>query len=71
MELVDGRVSIREEQGRLEDILKRHLDLDSCTLIKCGSILKGGPLERTFGYFSCEGKVTYRPHRSGMAKDHP
>ena len=37
MELVDGRVSIREEQGRLEDILKRHLDLDSCTLIKCGS----------------------------------
>ena len=37
MELVDGRVSIREEQDRLEDILKRHLDLDSCTLIKCGS----------------------------------
>ena len=37
MELVGGRVSIREEQGRLEDILKRHLDLDSCTLIKCGS----------------------------------
>ena len=37
MELVDGRVSIREEQGRLEDILKRHLELDACTLIKCGS----------------------------------
>ena len=29
------------------------------------------PLERPFGYFSGEGKVTYRPHRSGMAKDHP
>ena len=37
MELVDGRVSIQEEQGRLEDILKRHLELDACTLIKCGS----------------------------------
>lgn len=37
MELVDGKVSIHEEQGRLEDILKRHLHLDSCTLIKCGS----------------------------------
>ena len=37
MELTDGRVSIREEQGRLEDILKKHLELDSATLIKCGS----------------------------------
>ncbi len=37
MELVDGRVRIQEEQGRLEDILKRHLHLDQVTLIKCGS----------------------------------
>lgn len=37
MELVDGRVHIREEQGRLEDILKEHLGLDQATLIKCGS----------------------------------
>ena len=37
MELVDGRVHIQEEQGRLEDILKEHLGLDQATLIKCGS----------------------------------
>lgn len=37
MELVDGKVRIREEQGRLEDILKEHLHLDNATLIKCGS----------------------------------
>lgn len=37
MELVDGKVHIREEQGRLEDILKKHLDLEQVTLIKCGS----------------------------------
>ena len=37
MELADGKVKIREEQGRLEDILKEHLHLDQVTLIKCGS----------------------------------
>ena len=37
IELADGRVRIREESGLLEDILKRHLHLDSATLIKCGS----------------------------------
>ena len=37
MELVDGKVRIQEEQGRLEDILRRHLELDHVTLIKCGS----------------------------------
>ncbi len=37
MELVDGKVRIQEEQGRLEDILKRHLGLSNVTLIKCGS----------------------------------
>ena len=37
MELEEGRVHIREEQGRLEDILKEHLGLDQVTLIKCGS----------------------------------
>ncbi len=37
MELVDGKVRIQEEQGRLEDILRRHLGLDHVTLIKCGS----------------------------------
>ncbi len=37
MELVDGKVHIREEQGRLEDILRKHLDLEQVTLIKCGS----------------------------------
>ena len=37
MELVDGHVHIQEEQGRLEDILKRHLELDDVKLIKCGS----------------------------------
>ena len=37
MELKDGKVHIQEEQGRLEDILKRHLELDDVKLIKCGS----------------------------------
>lgn len=37
MELADGKVKIREEQGRLEDILKEHLHLDQVKLIKCGS----------------------------------
>lgn len=37
MELVDGKVHIQEEQGRLEDILKKHLELEQVTLIKCGS----------------------------------
>lgn len=37
MELVDGKIRIQEEQGRLEDILKEHLGLDRVTLIKCGS----------------------------------
>ena len=37
MELVDGKVHIREEQGRLEDILRKHLELEQVTLIKCGS----------------------------------
>lgn len=37
MELVDGKIRIQEEQGRLEDILKKHLHLDNVTLIKCGS----------------------------------
>ena len=36
MELEEGRVHIREEQGRLEDILKEHLGLDHVTLIECG-----------------------------------
>ena len=33
----EGKVRVREEQGRLEDILKRHLGLSEVTLIKCGS----------------------------------
>ena len=37
MEMAESKVRIREEQGRLEDILKRHLGLDSVTLIRCGS----------------------------------
>ena len=37
MELSDGKIRIQEESGRLEDILRRHLGLDSVTLIKCGS----------------------------------
>ena len=37
MELADGKVHICEEQGRLEDILKKHLELEQVTLIKCGS----------------------------------
>ena len=37
LELEEGRVRIREEQGRLEDILKEHLELDQVTLIQCGS----------------------------------
>lgn len=37
MELVDGKVRIKEEQGRLEDILKEHLGLEQVQLIKCGS----------------------------------
>lgn len=37
LELVEGKVRVQEEQGRLEDILKKHLGLESVTLIKCGS----------------------------------
>ena len=37
LELVDGKVRVQEEQGRLEDILKKHLGLESVTLIKCGN----------------------------------
>ena len=37
LELEEGNVRIREEQGRLEDILKEHLELDQVTLIQCGS----------------------------------
>ena len=35
--LEEGRVRIREEQGRLEDILREHLELERVTLIPCGS----------------------------------
>jgi len=37
LEMEGGKVRIREEQGTLEDILMRHLQLDQVTLIKCGS----------------------------------
>ncbi len=37
LELADGKVRVKEEQGRLEDILKKHLGLDNVSLIKCGS----------------------------------
>ncbi len=37
MELEEGKIRIREEQGTLEEILRRHLELDRVTLIKCGS----------------------------------
>ena len=37
MELDENRkMTIRQEDGRLEDILKEHLELDSVTLIPCG-----------------------------------
>ena len=32
----NGTMQIRQEDGRLEDILKEHLELDSVTLIPCG-----------------------------------
>lgn len=32
----DGKMNIQQEDGRLEDILKHHLHLDSVTLIPCG-----------------------------------
>nr|WP_325185209.1 arginine deiminase [uncultured Oscillibacter sp.] len=32
----DGQMKIRQEEGRLEDILKEHLELDHVTLIPCG-----------------------------------
>ena len=43
MELDENRrVKIRQEEGRLEDILKEHLHLDSVTLIPCG---RGGAID--------------------------
>ena len=36
MELEDGGMHIRQESGRLEDILKEHLELSQVTLIPCG-----------------------------------
>lgn len=38
----DGNMAIRQEGGRLEDILKEHLHLDSVTLIPCG---RGGAID--------------------------
>ena len=32
----NGKMKIRQEDGRLEDILKKHLELDKVTLIPCG-----------------------------------
>ena len=32
----NGKMQIRQEDGRLEDILKEHLELDKVTLIPCG-----------------------------------
>ena len=32
----DGKMNIRQEDGRLEDILKEHLQLDRVTLVPCG-----------------------------------
>ena len=37
-----GKIHIREEQGRLNDILRRHLHLDEVTLIPCGG---GNPID--------------------------
>ena len=37
LELQEGKLRIHEEQGTLENILRRHLELDRVTLIKCGS----------------------------------
>ena len=37
-----GKIRIREEQGRLSDILRRHLHLDEVTLIPCGG---GNPID--------------------------
>ena len=43
MELDENRkIKIRQEDGRLEDILKEHLHLDAVTLIPCG---RGGPID--------------------------
>ena len=43
MELDENRkVRIRQEEGRLEDILKEHLQLDQVTLIPCG---RGGAID--------------------------
>lgn len=36
LEMKDGKLSITEEHGTLEDILKKHLNLDHVQLIKCG-----------------------------------
>ena len=41
----DRKMKIRQEDGRLEDILKEHLQLDQVTLISCGegSAIDAGP----------------------------
>ena len=38
----DRKIKIRQEDGRLEDILKEHLHLDNVTLIPCG---RGGAID--------------------------
>ena len=40
--LKGGALHIREEQGRLSDILQRHLQLDKVELIPCGG---GNPID--------------------------
>ena len=35
-EKMGGKLQITEETGKLEDVLKEHLQLDQVTLIKCG-----------------------------------
>ena len=44
-----GSVRIREEQGRLSDILQRHLELDRVELIPCGG---GNPIDAAWEQWS-------------------
>ena len=62
MELDENRkMKIRQEDGRLEDILKEHLELDKVTLIPCG---QGSEIDAAREQWS-DGSNTHRPRRGG------
>ena len=58
----DGQMKIRQESGRLEDILKEHLGLSQVTLIPCG---QGHHRRRPGAVERWQQHAGHRPRRGG------